>query len=128
MGRLRLSPDGRLLVAASRDPETGEDSILLVSVSGEEPRIPTTVPRGQALDVAFWSSDSRSLVARRSRSSGHDYLRVTIDGMVAGAGALQLPGNTHAVTIEVSPDGRRIAFGVPREETTAVYRLNGVAR
>jgi dipeptidyl aminopeptidase/acylaminoacyl peptidase len=128
MGRLRLSPDGRLLAAASRDPETGEDSILLVPVSGEEPRVLMTVPRDQAVDVAFWSPDSRSLIARRSRSNGHAYLRVTIDGMVSNADTLQLPGSKHAATVEVSPDGRRVAYAVPREETTAVYRLDGLAR
>jgi Tol biopolymer transport system component len=128
MGRLRLSPDGRLLATTSRDPQTGEDSVLVVPVDGQEPRALTTVPRGEALEIVFWSPDSRSLIVRRSQGGRHDFLRVTIEGMVTKAEGLQLPGNTNPVTVHVSPDGRRIAYAVPRQETAGVYTLNGVAR
>jgi hypothetical protein len=119
---LRLSPDGRRLVAITGDAQTGTNSLLIVSLIGEETREIATTPGSESITGVFWSPDSRSVFAQRSLAKAKPvFIRVTLDGRITAHPELDLGSN-----VQLHPDGRHIAYSVPKESKVEVHRLEAV--
>jgi hypothetical protein len=128
MGRLRLSPDGRLLATRSRNPATGEQSVLIVPVSGEPAREVVRVPQGETLEVLFWAPDGTALILRRFADGAKPTtVQVALDGKMTPAPGLDLPNNTSPIRVQLSSDGRHVAYSVPLEAEVEVHRLDRAA-
>jgi hypothetical protein len=71
----------------------------------------------------FWSPDSASVFARKSRGTRPSFVRAALDGKVTTHPDLDL-----GVDIRVHPDGRQIAYAVPEEGAgiTEVHRLDRI--
>jgi Tol biopolymer transport system component len=103
---LSLSPDGRLLAFVGRRQDGGT-AILVMSPAGGPPRElvgdAAWQDPGDSRVFLTWLPDSRHLLFTR----GNALWSVGIDG--GGVRALGLPMKGRA-TIQLSPDGRRLAF------------------
>ncbi|MBI4472551.1 MAG: PD40 domain-containing protein [Acidobacteria bacterium] len=109
-----LSPDGRFLAATSLDETTKSSVLLLISVSGGEPRelIRVSQPQSLLLRCIAWTPDSQTVIVGNSLSDndvGRGFLLVPAAGgppRQIDVGAT-VRGN---LGLKVHPDGRQIAF------------------
>jgi Tol biopolymer transport system component len=129
MGRLRISPDGSLLATRWSNPITGDQSILVVPVSGAPAREVVSVPRGETLEILFWAPDGASLIARKvtERATSATVRVSLVDGKTTPAPDLDLPNNNSPLNVQLSPDGRHVAYSVSLEGAVEVHRLDRAA-
>jgi Tol biopolymer transport system component len=126
---LSLSPDGRQIVAGTRDRVTDVTGLLLISVSSGEARelLPAT---DVALEVLMWAPDSQSIFVRRRPGAQRppDVVRLPI----AGGEPVKLEWTLGHDTwdFRVHPDGKRIAFVEikPASGAAEVRVMPGIAR
>lgn len=124
LGSIMVSPDGNYLATQTVDLSRNERVVLLIPLRGGEPqevmRVSADVPgedlknmgKGARVGPAFWSPDSRSFIARKSRApeSESELWQVPINGAVPQ----RLPSllEAHVFAFKISPDGRRVAYRV----------------
>ena len=137
-GEVNLSPDGRFLAAKVRDSSTKAFALILVPVSGEEPRelLRLTPPEDfggmggfGGFRNAVWTPDGKALLVTKKTESGHQLLlvpiggepvrRLNIDPEIWQREAL---GGPLGIGFTLSPDGRRIAFLVGKN-TAEIWAL-----
>jgi Tol biopolymer transport system component len=108
MGHPNASPDGRLLATASRDRSSGTHSLLVIPVSGGEPRELAQVKAPDAINVATWAPDSRSLFAVITRANqATELIWVPIDGRQLKT----VPSvGTSPFSVNIRPSGSEIAY------------------
>jgi Tol biopolymer transport system component len=118
---IAVSPDGRTLalLTATRDPLA--HSVTLMSVDGGPMReiYRTTPPRLIELQAELaWTADGRAILfgqadedleRRGGRSAPVELMRVPVDGGAARRVGIRQP---RIQGMSLSPDGRRLAFGV----------------
>ena len=95
-----LSPDGRTLVFGFLRPDTKTQSVLLMPVSGGEPREFSTT---ESVNGLAWTQDSKAVLFSKS---GELWVH-PIDGSAAYSTGIRFSG---LIAPSVHPDGTRIAF------------------
>jgi Tol biopolymer transport system component len=113
LGEMSLSPNGNHIAAASTDPATKLNTMLLIPAAGGEP---VEVMRGrttsEVLGVLTWARDSRSILIRASdaeQKQPPEVWRVSLDGSQPRK-LYNLDSRIGPGQIRVHPDGRQIAF------------------
>jgi Tol biopolymer transport system component len=125
---LNLSPDGRFIATTSNDESTKSSVVLLVPVSGGEPRELLRVSQPQVFTAtASWMPDGRAVLVIKSLNFGwpgigNELWIVPIDGSQPRKIDL---GTTTGLgpAVRVHPDGRQIAYAVGEGEKSEVWAL-----
>jgi Tol biopolymer transport system component len=99
-----LSPDGTRLAISEFNYQKGE--ISLVALDGSAPQKISAMPWTELITVA-WAADGKSLFLASFSSRGTAIVHLDF----AGHSKLLFKPNWHILTLEVSPDGKYLAFG-----------------
>jgi Tol biopolymer transport system component len=126
LGGLRLSPDGKYIATPSTDPSTNSRVLLLIPVTGGEPRVLMSVPsavkpedlsdlfgKGQGIGIYTWDTDSRSLLMTRilhDPKKQDELWRVPINGGEPRKLDFQWPGNGGTRRVILAPDQMHVAI------------------
>ena len=126
-----LSPDGRFLAGASCDDRSKSCALMLVPVTGGQPKELLRVKDPQRIDTrgfVSWTPDGQSVIvplhldASPSSSVNRELLLVPIDGRAPRKLALDTR-NLARGGVRVHPDGRQVAFATGGGRTSEVWVL-----
>jgi Tol biopolymer transport system component len=115
LGNLSLSPDGRSIATIYNDRSTKSTVLLLIPVSGGEPRELLRVSQPPLLGPVSWMPDGRGILTAKTSGAGSELWSVPIDG---GQPRKIDMGVTNFGGFKVHPDGKQIAYlvGENKEE------------
>jgi Tol biopolymer transport system component len=123
LGGATISPDGQYIATSTADLATKSQSIMLVPVSGGEPRVLMRVTLPQSVIDRWiltknlnqlnmlrilWAPDGRSLVVEHTQAKPEQWW-VTVDGRQPPK---RVSLGVNLWNVRVHPDGRRIAMAV----------------
>jgi Tol biopolymer transport system component len=111
---LRLSPDGRLLAMAARDPRLGTSDIFVNELDRDLTR-PLTSDRGTE-NGPIWSPDSKSIVFAADRHGPPNLHMRSADG-TGGEREVVPPATGPLAGGSFTPDGRSLVFLQPNPGT-----------
>jgi Tol biopolymer transport system component len=135
---LTVSPDGKQIafIWAQRIDEKWINKLMLLSISGSQPRELLTVSNGQQLSVPAWMPDSHNIIfalSKDAENTSFELVTINTDSKKTKNLGLTIEGVV-PYSFSVHPDGRRIAFTAGKEiyyrEETWVLRnfLGGIAK
>jgi len=114
LGAPSPSPDGRFIATTSLDRSTKSSVLLLIRVSGGEPRELLRVSQPLSLNqLVQWTPDGRAVLVNKSLNDTgpqRELLRVPIDG--GQPRKIDLGVTAFNNIFKVHPDGRQMAFVV----------------
>jgi hypothetical protein len=108
---LPLTPDGRTLVGRRQDPKTQTMRFCRLNVEGTGYREIYTLAQKDFNDNFTLTKDGRwILLAKRNEEKNWELIRVPIEGGAPESTGVVLDATLFARSIDLSPDGLRIAF------------------
>lgn len=124
-GSIALSPDGsRMAYLGNLESRVQPNELAVISVTGEGRRVvlsPVDSQSGMRFNTITWSRDSAFLFFVRPTGSGQQISRVSVDGGSPESSGIEVRGIIK--NPQISPDGRRLAFGAVRPEPAELWVL-----
>jgi dipeptidyl aminopeptidase/acylaminoacyl peptidase len=118
---LNLSPDGRFIATTYHDESAKSTLVLLLPVSGGEPRELLRVSDPQTVGANVpWTPDGRAILVNKNLGKSNELLLVLITGGPPRKIDLGVP---KFGAVKVHPDGRQIAYVVGDGEKQELWVL-----
>jgi Tol biopolymer transport system component len=116
---LAVSPDGKQIafISAQRVDEKWINKLMLLSISGGQPKELLTASGGQQLSVPAWMPDSHNIIfalSKDAENNSFELVTINIDSKKTKNLGLAMDGVV-PYSLSVHPDGKRIAFTAGKE-------------
>jgi Tol biopolymer transport system component len=115
-GVLKLSPDGKKLLLATRSPEEKRSRLFTIPVEGGKEGELCTAQEAGGFHMAMWSPDGKYIYFQETRGWETSLWRIPADG---GIPKKIWHSESRADIFALHPDGKQIALALP-ESTTEI--------